>query len=67
LDFQVSRLVRGLSLRRFWSVWLFDGWSACVLGPRRLGKGDGRWLDTGHTYIALENWFLVAIIRRVVP
>jgi len=24
-------------------------------------------LDLGVTYIALENWFLVAIIRRVVP
>jgi hypothetical protein len=27
----------------------------------------GRGLDLGSTYIALENWFLVAIIKRVVP
>jgi hypothetical protein len=44
------------------AVCLFDGFD-------RLGDGSrGRRLHVvGCTYIAVENWFLVAIIRRVVP
>jgi len=57
LDFHVSRLVRGLFLTtervqvRFLDECIDDRLSS----------------DVSPTYIALENWFLVATIKRVVP